>query len=46
MFIGDGTTRITEVYTFDNYNNPNYILLQLFPNVHRILKFFGILFFI
>lgn len=28
MFIGDGTTRITEVYTFDNYNNPNYSIVE------------------
>ena len=28
MFIGDGTTKITEVYTFDNYNNPNYSIVE------------------
>ena len=28
MFIGDGTTRITEIHTFQDYVNPNYSIVE------------------
>lgn len=28
MFIGDGTTKITEIYNFTDYNNPNYSITE------------------